>query len=148
MSRAEGKKSFQKDYQELLVFFPNIDVNKLEQVEEFHHRISNILNGEINENQKNLEAMISLATSKIKELEEEQLRISQLPNVAKATLERYAELQKELQELLAANEAYKKRDDRPFAIICCLSNLLIGSYFDVHSALQSGNLRLSIRSGI
>ena len=111
MSKSEGKKSFQKDYQELLVFFPDIDVNKLEQVEEFHHRISNILNDEIRENQKNLEAMISLATSKIKELEEEQLRISQLPNVAKATLERYSELQKEMQELLAANEAYKKRDE-------------------------------------
>jgi len=111
MSKAEGKKSFQKDYQELLVFFPDIDVNKLEQVEEFHHRISNILKGEIRENQKNLEAMISLATSKIEELEEEQLRISQLPNVAKATLEKYAELQKELQELLAANDAYKKKDE-------------------------------------
>lgn len=111
MSKAEGKKSFQKDYQELLVFFPDIDVSKLEQVEEFHHRISNILNGEICENQKNLEAMISLATSKIRELEEEQLRISQLPNVAKATLEKYSELQKELQELLAANEAHKKRDE-------------------------------------
>ncbi len=67
MSKAEGKKSFQKDYQELLAFFPDIDVNKLEQVEEFHHRITNILNGEIRENQKNLEAMISLATSRIQE---------------------------------------------------------------------------------
>lgn len=111
MSKAEGKKTFQKDYQELLVFFPDIDVNKLEQVEEFHHRISNILNGEIRENQKNLEAMISLATSKIKELEEEQLKISRLPNVAKATLEKYAEIQKELQELLAANDAFKKKDE-------------------------------------
>ena len=140
MSKAEGKKSFQKDYQELLAFFPDIDVNKLEQVEEFHHRITNILNGEIRENQKNLEAMISLATSRIKELEDEQLRISQLPNVAKATLEKYAELQKELQELLAANEAYKKKDelhDKTIKLAESLDKTIVGEMRYIETKLNS-----------
>lgn len=110
-SRSEGKKSFQKDYQELLVFFPDVDVEKLEQVEQFHRRISQILSGEIRENKNNLEAMIALASDKIRELEEEQLRISQLPNVTRATLEKYAELQKELQDLQSANDAFKKKDE-------------------------------------
>lgn len=111
MSKSEGKKSFQRDYQELLVFFPEIDVQKLEQVEQFHRRISKILSGEIRETKSNVEAMIALASQKIRELEEEQLRISQLPNVSRATLEKYAELQKELQDLKSANDAFKKKDE-------------------------------------
>ena len=110
-SKAEDKKSFQIDYRELLEFFPEINVQKLEQIEQFHRRITQILNGEIREKKDSLDAMIALASSRIKELEEEQLRISQLPNVEKATLEKYAELQKELLELQTANGAYKKKDE-------------------------------------
>jgi ribosomal protein S21 len=109
-SKTEDKKSFQKDYRELLEFFPEIDVQKLEQIEQFHRRITQILNGEIRDKKDSLNAMIALASSRIRELEDEQLRISQLPNVEKATLEKYAELQKELLELQTANEAYKKKD--------------------------------------
>lgn len=111
MSKSEGRKTFQRDYQELLVFFPEIDVQKLEQVEQFHRRISKILSGEIKETKNNVEAMIALASQKIRDLEAEQLRISQLPNVSRATLEKYAELQKELQDLKAANDAFKKKDE-------------------------------------
>lgn len=110
-SKTEDKKSFQKDYRELLEFFPEIDVQKLEQIEQFHRRITQILNGEIRDKKDSLNAMIALASSRIRELEDEQLRISQLPNVEKATLEKYAELQKELLELQIANEAYKKKDE-------------------------------------
>lgn len=110
-SKTEDKKSFQKDYRELLEFFPEIDVQKLEQIEQFHRRITQILNGEIRDKKDSLNAMIALASSRIRELEDEQLRISQLPNVEKATLEKYAELQKELLELQTANEAYKKKDE-------------------------------------
>lgn len=111
MSRNEGKKDFRRDYQELLEFFPEIDVKRLEQVEQFHRSISKILENEMKESKNNMEAMIALASQKICELEDEQLRISQIPNVSRATLERYAELQKELQRLKSANEASKKKDE-------------------------------------
>lgn len=110
-SKTESKKTFQKDYTELLEFFPEIKVSKLEQIEQFHRRISQILKGEIREDKDNLEAMVALADQKIRELEQEQLKISQIPNVSRATLERYAELQKELQQLEAANVAYDKKSE-------------------------------------
>ena len=111
ISKSESKKQFQKDYRELLQFFPNVNVERLEQVEEFHRSISRILSGEMKESKDNLEAMIALAQEQISNLEEEQLRISQIPNVTRATLERYSELQKELQILRDANGAYEKKEE-------------------------------------
>lgn len=53
--------------------------------------------------------MIEIASQQIRELEQEQLRISQIPNVAKAILEKYAAVCKELQQLIEANEAWDKK---------------------------------------
>ena len=103
-SKNEGKKKFQKDYLELLEFFPDIDVSKLTQVEDFHRQMSKILSSELAESRKDLVAMIEIAEAEIKQLEEEKVRISQIPNVSAATLEKYADIQKELQELEGANK--------------------------------------------
>lgn len=111
-SRSEKKlKSFQSDFHELQLFFPDMDVKRLEDVENFHRQLSAILNSELRESEKNLDAMIALATEEIKKREQEQLRISQIPNVTKATLERYAELQKEMLERQSANDAYDKKGE-------------------------------------
>ena len=110
LSRAEKqRKKLQSDYQELLQFFPEINVQRLEAVETFHRQLSSILSSELRESENNTDAMIALANEQIKKLEEDQKRISQIPNVNKATLERYAELQKELLELKAANETFDKK---------------------------------------
>ena len=108
-SKDDSKKTFQKDYEELKIFFPELDVSRLEQVENFHRELTQILRKEIKESSANIEAMIELATQQIKELEQEQLRISRIPNVAKAILEKYAAVRKELQQLIEANEAWDKK---------------------------------------
>lgn len=109
-SRTEKqRKKLQSDYQELLQFFPEINIQRLEAVETFHRQLSSILSSELRESENNIDAMIALANEQIKKLEEDQKRISQIPNVNKATLERYAELQKELLELKAANETFDKK---------------------------------------
>ena len=108
-SKDDGKKTFQKDYEELRHFFPQIDVGRLEQVENFHRELTQILRKEIKESTANIEAMIEIATQRIRELEQEQLRISRIPNVAKAILEKYAAVRKELQQLVEANEAWDKK---------------------------------------
>ena len=109
MSRSESRKTFQRDYEDLRAFFPNIDVARLEQVEEFHRKLTTILGDEMNESATEIEAMITLAEQEIKNLEEEQMRISQLPNVSKAILERYAAIQRDLQTRQAANDSYLQK---------------------------------------
>lgn len=108
-SMDEGKKTFQKDYEELHHFFPALDISRLEQVEDFHRELTKILRKEIKESTANIEAMIEIATQQIRELEQEQLRISRIPNVAKAILEKYAAVRKELQQLIEANAAWDKK---------------------------------------
>lgn len=109
ISKEEGKKTFQQDYEELCYFFPGIDVSRLEQVEAFHKRLASILQAEIKASSRDIEAMIDLATQQIEQLEAEQLKITRLPNVSKAVLEQYAAIQKELQKYLEANESYDQR---------------------------------------
>lgn len=108
-SKDDSKKTFQKDYDELRLFFPQLDVSRLEQVENFHRELTQILRKEIKESSANIEAMIELANQQIKQLEQEQLRISRIPNVAKAILDKYAAVRKELQLLIDANAAWDKK---------------------------------------
>lgn len=111
LSRNEGKKSFQVDYDELLYFFPEVDVARLEQIEAFHRKLAFILRNEIQSSTHDIEAMIDLATDQIEHLEAEQLKISRIPNVTKAVLEQYATIKKELQTLQEANDSYERRTD-------------------------------------
>jgi len=109
ISKEEGKKTFQQDFDELRYFFPDIDIAHLEQIEAFHKRLASILHTEIQSSTRDIEAMIELATQQIEQLEAEQLQISRTPNVTKAILEQYATIQKELQKYQDANQAYNQR---------------------------------------
>lgn len=109
-SQADSKKTFQRDYDELLYFFPDADADRLEEVENFHRSLTRILGSEIKDSVVDIEAMIEIVTAEIKRLEEETVRIKKMPNVAMAILDEYAAIKKELQLLIDANEAYDNRE--------------------------------------
>ena len=109
-SQADSKKTFQRDYDELLYFFPDADASRLEEVENFHRSLTRILGGEIKDSVVDIEAMIEIVAAEIKRLEEETIRIKKMPNVAMAILDEYAAIKKELQLLIDANEAYDNRE--------------------------------------
>lgn len=109
-SKSESKKApVQKDYDDLLHYFPNVDVPKLEEVEKFHSDLARILNKEIQESADSIEAAISLVDDEIKTLEQEKLRISDIPNVSKAILDKYTVLQRDLKQLMDANANYEEK---------------------------------------
>ena len=109
-SQADSKKTFQRDYDELLYFFPEVEAKRLEEVENFHRNLTRILGGEIKDSVVDIEAMIEIVATEIKRLEEETIRIKKMPNVAMAILDEYAAIKKELQLLIDANEAYDNRE--------------------------------------
>ena len=109
-SKDELKKTFQKDYAELQAFFPDLNVERLDQIEDFHRTILRILRKEISDSADNLQAMIDLATQEIDKLEKEQRNIAKNDNLAKAILDKYAALRRELQTLVDANKAYDKKN--------------------------------------
>lgn len=44
-----GKKGFKKNYDDLLHFFPEVDLKKIEAIEGFHKQLTNILKNEFSE---------------------------------------------------------------------------------------------------
>ena len=109
-SQDEIKKSFPKDYSDLQEFFPDVNVERLKTVDEFHRSLMKILRKQLKDSADDLEAMIALADEKIKQLEEEKKRISRIPNVAKEVLDRYSKLKGEMQMLQQANASYDEKD--------------------------------------
>lgn len=86
-SQADSKKTFQRDYDELLYFFPDADASRLEEVENFHRSLTRILGGEIKDSVVDIEAMIEIVAAEIKRLEEETVRIKKMPNAAMAGID-------------------------------------------------------------
>lgn len=109
-SYEETKKPFPKDYSDLLAFFPDVNVEKLSKIDDFHRGLMKILRKQLKDSENDVDAMIALADEKIDQLEKEQLEIRRIPNVAKAILERYSKLNSEMQVLQQANDAFDNKE--------------------------------------
>lgn len=105
------KHSFQKDYDALMQFFPECNLQRLESIEQFHRSLSGVLKKEFKENADSIQAMIDLATQQITLLEAQVAEIGNTPNVSEAILARYASVQKELQLLQEANANFEKTEE-------------------------------------
>ncbi|MEG1926414.1 MAG: DUF2326 domain-containing protein [Ruthenibacterium sp.] len=105
-----AKHSFQRDYDALLQFFPEANVERLESIEQFHRKLTGILKKEFKENADSIQAMIDLASGEIQALEAQVSEISKVPNVSQAVLDRYSKVKKELQQLQEANDNFEKVD--------------------------------------
>ncbi len=105
------KHSFQRDYDALMQFFPECNLERLESIEKFHRSLFGVLKKEFRENADSIQAMIDLATQQITLLEEQIAGIGNTPNVSEAILARYASVQKELQLLQEANANYEKTEE-------------------------------------
>lgn len=107
-NRNAGKRSFQRNLDELQRFFPDVDVEQIEKVESFHKRVSNILKDEFEEAEGQLKASIGMVDKDIKDLEMQMKEISDIPNVKEAFLKEYTAKEKERATLKAANDSRAK----------------------------------------
>lgn len=101
-----GKKSYQSGYEELEQFFPCVNTQRLKNIENFHRQLSSILSKEFKENEKNIQDMISLIDNEISSIEERIKQINSTPNISKAALDKYSEINRELTELTEANKNF------------------------------------------
>jgi len=101
-----GQKSFQKSYTDLQRFFPSVDIQRIEEIENFHQKMARILKAEFSEEEKHLQTAIGLLDSAIKDAEDEIAKISKMTALSKAVLEEYAAISKELKNLQQANENF------------------------------------------
>lgn len=103
-----SKIDIQKDFEELLKFFPDLNIERLTEVESFHNKLSAILKKELASQESKTWVTINYLTAQIEELEKRKLEIGCVNKVSKIILSKHAELSKELELLLKENECYEK----------------------------------------
>lgn len=103
-----SKIDIQKDFEELLRFFPDLNIERLIEVESFHNKLSGILKKELTSQESKVWATINYLSAQIEELEKRKLELGCVNKVSKIVLNKHAELSKELELLLKENECYEK----------------------------------------
>ena len=95
-------------YTELQKYFPNVNLNALEEVEVFHKKIALIFKQELQEENKRLMKEIDEYNSFITSLESQLKNLIQNPKLSKIVLKKHADGLKELDTKRKENESFEK----------------------------------------
>lgn len=106
-----GKKSFKRNYDDLLRFFPEVDLKRIEAIEGFHKQLAGILKKEFSETEENMQAALALIEAEMVQIEEAIASLAKTTDLSKVVLEQYAAIDKELKTLKAANENFIKTNE-------------------------------------
>jgi phage host-nuclease inhibitor protein Gam len=99
------------DFGDLLLFFPEANLKKIEDIERFHRQLAHVLNSEFEEAKQRLTALIQVAEEEINSLVKE-IRASGLPpKVSRGVLESYSTKKEEIAFLEKENKAYRKMEE-------------------------------------
>lgn len=94
--------------QQLKEFFPNVDLTKINEYEQFHEDIKNILNDEIKKETNRYSIIIDELTSAIEDIEKEIRERSEIKSLSQNILLQLVGLQKKEEELERENEFFEK----------------------------------------
>ena len=94
------------DLSELAEFFPEVDMQKLSMIDNFHRKMQTILTGEMSEEIAHLEVLIDAVSDEMKKLEEEQRQLGVPVNISKKFMQKYVEMQRRIDILTAQNRGY------------------------------------------
>ena len=101
----------ENNFQDLLLFFPEANLKKIEDIERFHRQLAHVLNSEFEEAKQRLTALIKVAEEEINSLVKE-IRASGLPpKVSRGVLESYSTKKEEIAFLEKENKAYQKMEE-------------------------------------
>lgn len=106
IKEASSVKSEQFD--DLVSFFPNVNIENILKVENFHQEIIKVLKSELNDKKEELKKLISISQAEIDTIEKNIKEIVNIPNLSKAILTKYTQLQKRIETLENQNSSYLK----------------------------------------
>lgn len=98
----------EEDLSELSEFFPDVDVQRLSQIEHFHDKMQRILSQEMGDEIAQLQILIDAVSTEMRRLQEEQRKLGVPVTVSKKFMDRVVELQRQIDILTAENKAYDK----------------------------------------
>ena len=93
---------------ELKTFFPNIDIKRIEEIENFHKKISTIFKTELKIEKQKIEKEIEMYDIEIRNCDNQLKSLIKNPNLSKIILEKHSRLLKEKEIKENENNAYDK----------------------------------------
>lgn len=109
MRRAKGistETRLTNKFDTLREFFPEVNLEKIEQVERFHRSLRQILEAEFREETKQLEEERQRISVRLQQLNARLEELSVAPTATQADVRAYSELDRQIRSLTAANKAF------------------------------------------
>ena len=98
----------EEDLSELSEFFPDVDVQKLSQIEHFHDKMQRILSQEMGDEIAQLQILIDAVSAEMTRLQEAQRKLGVPVTVSKKFMDQVVDIQRKIDILTAKNKAYDK----------------------------------------
>lgn len=98
--------SIEKDFTDLLKFFPTADTVSLIEIEEFHAGVTVALKAEYRKRCEELDSLLAACEEKIMEFENRIRSVDSVSNVSQAILDSYADVKQKHDNLVAANKHF------------------------------------------
>lgn len=98
----------EEDLSELSEFFPDVDVQKLSQIEHFHDKMQRILSQEMGDEIAQLQILIDAISAEMVRLQESQRKLGIPVTISKKFMDMVVEIQRRIDILVAKNKGYDK----------------------------------------
>ena len=98
----------EEDLSELSEFFPDVDVQRLSQIEHFHDKMQRILSQEMGDEIAQLQILIDAVSAEMARLQEAQRKLGVPVTVSKKFMDQVVDIQRKIDILTAKNKAYDK----------------------------------------
>lgn len=100
-----------QDFNELLRYFPDSNLNLLNNIEGFHSKLTDILQKEFSEAMSNTLTEINNLSQEITKIEKNMQELDIPLHISEKTLKSYADIQSKINELEKSNELYLKKKE-------------------------------------
>ncbi len=100
-----------QDFNELLKYFPNSNLDLLNNIENFHSKLTDILQEEFSDAMSNTLKEINDLSQEMTQIENSMQELDIPLHISEKTLKSYAQIQNQINELEKANELYLKKKE-------------------------------------
>lgn len=99
-----------RKYDALLEFFPNANVEKIQELDTFHKRVRAIVKDEAEKSNQEIDSFIEVLDARIEEINLKLANYKDAPNVKDEIIDRTNEINQRIRELQISNENYRKNE--------------------------------------
>lgn len=94
------------DFENLLTYFPDANIQKIEDIEGFHSKISSVFKSELASEKRRLEKELMDYDNLVVEYEKQLEELIKNPKISKTILSRHSELLRQIEDLQKENKSY------------------------------------------